>query len=176
MIENPYTPPTAAIRNSVHQTKVAKLLAALLVVGGVTGIGLALWMGYQFIQIQIGFIVLAAAFMALFVWSGIAGIRLWRGEAKGWKWAAISFALQIPVLTVPGLRYEFYTGLSLKLVGGNVKSPFGFNLGAGLEFYLNTEITGLVYGANLFAIAALIYLLRRRPNKNMQPNSLHGST
>jgi hypothetical protein len=108
--------------SDVHWTKTARLLAALLVVGGVLGVGLAFWMGYRFVQVHWVYILLVAAFLALFVWCVMAGVRLWRGEAKGWKWATILFALQIPVLTVPGLTYEFYTGLALTLAGGDARS------------------------------------------------------
>jgi hypothetical protein len=114
---------------------------------------------------------LVVAFLLLFIWSVIAGIRLWRGEPKGWRWATILFALQVPVLTVPGLSYEFYTGLALKIVGGDVATNVGLDFGANANFYLGTEITGLVYGVNLVAVAALIHLLRSRPNKGMQPTA-----
>jgi hypothetical protein len=157
--------------NGVYQAKSAKLLAVMLAIGGVLGIGLAIWMGYQFVPVHWIYIVLVVAFLLLFIWSVIAGIRLWRGEPKGWKWATILFALQVPVLTVPGLSYEFYTGLALKIVGGDVETNVGLDFGANANFYLGTEITGLVYGVNLVAVAALIYLVRSRPNKGMQPTA-----
>lgn len=138
------------------------MLAVLLIIGGLLGVGIACWMGYQFIQIHWIYIVLVALFLAVFIWSAIAGVRLWRGEAQGWKWATILFAMQIPVLTVPGFSYEFYTGLALRLVGGDVQNVFSFSLGANANIYLGTSITGLVYGINVLAVAALMYLILRR--------------
>lgn len=153
----------------MHKTNGARFLAIMLIGGGVAGIAVAFWMGYNFIQVHWVYIVLVAAFLALFVWSTIAGVRLWRGEPKGWKWATILFALQVPVLTVPGISYEFYTGLALKIVGGDPGGNFAFGFGANANFYLGTEITGLVYGVNLIGLVAFIYLLWNRPGKVMQP-------
>ena len=93
--------------SAVHKTNAARVLAILLAAGGVVGIGVGVWMGYTFIQTHWIYGVLVAALLGLFVWSVIAGIRLWRGEPKGWKWATILFALQIPIFTIPGLSYEF---------------------------------------------------------------------
>lgn len=153
----------------MHKTNVARFLAVLLAVGGVAGIGVSAWMGYTFVQTHWIYILFAGALAALFVWSVNAGVRLWRGEPKGWKWATILFALQVPILTVPGLSYEFFTGLAVKIVGGGPELNFAFNFGANANFYLSTETTGLLYGVNVVAILALIYLLRNRPGKVMQP-------
>jgi hypothetical protein len=131
--------------------------------------GIALWVGYQWLRIHWIYIVLVAGFLALFAWSTIAGVRLWRGEPKGWKWATILFVLQIPVLTVPGVSYEFYTGLALKIFGGETVHNFGFNLGASVDLNFGTDVTGLIYGVNIVAIAAVIYLLRNRPGKIVLP-------
>ena len=128
-------------------------------------------MGNTFIQTHWIYGVLVAALLGLFVWSVIAGIRLWRGEPKGWKWATILFALQIPIFTVPGLSYEFYTGLSLKVVGGDTTGNLGLNFGAYADFHLSTQVDGLIYGVNVVALIALIYLLMNRPGKAMQPTA-----
>jgi len=157
--------------NGSYHAKSARLLAIMLVVGGVLGVGIAFWMGYQFVRVHWVYLVLVVAFLLLFIWCVSAGIRLWRGDPKGWKWATILFAMQVPVVTVPGLSYEFYTGLALKIVGGDVDSNIGFNLGANANFYLSTDVKGLVYGVNLVALAAVIYLLRGRARKEMQPTA-----
>lgn len=155
--------------NQSYTSKGTKALAILLILGGVLGIGISFYMAYQFLQVHWIYLVLVAAIMSLFTWTAITGLRLWHGEPRGWKWATILFAAQIPVLTVPGLSYEYYTGLAIKLVGGNVDSPFSLGLGAYANLYLDTRITDLIYGVNLFAVGAVIYLRRKRPNKGMQP-------
>src|SRR5262245_38644726 len=107
------------------------------------------------------FVLLAVLFLGVFAWSALTGFRLWRGDARGKKWAKILYAAQIPILTVPGFNYEYYTGLSLAILGGQAEKNFSFGLGASLSLYLDTRITGLYYGVNLFAVAALVYLLYR---------------
>ena len=146
------------------QDRGAKFLALLLAVGGVLGVAITVYMAYTFLQQHWVYIVLVAAFAALFVWTALTGVRLWRNEARGWKWAKILFAAQIPVLTVPGLSYEYYAGIAIKIIGGEVDSYFNVGLGANANFYLGTSITGLVYGVNIFALLALLYLfVKSRP-------------
>jgi len=168
---NPYQPPNAKL-GLVEKMTVSwglRVLACLLMLGGVLGIGLAFLMAYQFLQVHWIYLVFVAAFLALFAWSALTGLRLWRGERRGWKWATILFAMQIPVLTVPGLAYEYYTGLAIKLIGGRADTSFSLGLGANAQLYLDTRITDLVYGVNLFALGAVIYLLMKRPGRQAQP-------
>ena len=97
----------------------SRFLALVLMVGGVLGIGVACVFALRFLRVHWIYGLLVAAFLWLFVWSALTGYRLWRNEARGWKWALILFAMQIPVLTVPGLSYEYYTGIALRLLGGH---------------------------------------------------------
>lgn len=137
--------------------------AFCLIAGGLVGVGVSLFLGYSFIPQHWIYGILAAAFLALFIWSMLVGIRLWRGDPRGDRWAKILYAFQIPVLTVPGLSYEYYTGLSFKALLGQTDSNVAFNFGAGAELYLDTGITGVVVGANFFALAAFLYLWRSGP-------------
>jgi len=74
--------------------------------------------------------LIALPLVLLFVWSMFTGFHLWRGHNSGRKWATILFAMQIPILTVPGFSYEYYTGLSVKVIGGHVDNPVSFSLGS----------------------------------------------
>jgi hypothetical protein len=173
---NPYRPPGAPVADAQSPEDAGKartagrksasagdrLLALMLMLGGVVGIGLSVFMGVKYLQVHWLYSILVAAFLLLFAWSALAGFRLWRGERRGWKWATILFAMQIPILTVPGLSYEYYTGMSFKVAGGHVDKPVTFALGSNANFYLDTRITDLVYGVNLFALAATCYLITRR--------------
>lgn len=141
-----------------------RFLAVILMVGGVLGIGISIYMAAQFITVHWIYGVLVAGFLVLFAWSTLAGFRLWRRERRGWKWATIVFGLQIPVFTFPGIDYEFYTGLAAKIMGGHVDKTFAFELGSSANFYLSTEVTNVVYGINVFALIAFIYLFTRRAN------------
>jgi len=148
-----------------------RLLATCLMVGGVVGVVGVLFMGGNLIRQHWIYGVLLALFVWIFVWSALSGLRLWRGKAGGWKWATILFAAQIPVLTVPGMTYEYYTGLSYKVMGGHVTENIALALGSQAKLYLDTRITDLAYGVNLFACAAAIYLFCRR-NAYVRPSLL----
>lgn len=152
---------TVASVEKESQDKGSKFLALLLTLGGVLGMGLSVYLGYTFVQRHWVYVVLAVAFLSLFVWTTLTGIRLWRNDSRGWKWGKILFAAQIPVLTVPGFSYEYYSGIAIKVLGGRVDSNYSMELGANANLYLDTRITDLVYGINLFAIGALIYLMAK---------------
>jgi hypothetical protein len=143
----------------------ARAAAAVLAIGGAVGAAISAWQAPGLVSQHWIYVVIVAALLWAFVWSVVSGIRLWRGEPRGWKWATILFAAQIPVLTVPGMAYEYYTGVAVKLLGGNTDSSFTLGLGATINVYLDTRITDLVYGVNLFAVLVLAYLLWARPRR-----------
>ena len=138
-----------------------RFLAVLLAIGGMVGVGLSFYLGYLSLQQHWVFLFVVGFFVVVFAWTLITGFRLWRGDERGVKWAKILFAAQIPVLTVPGLNYEYYAGLSMKLLAGEVKEHFALGLGASGTLYLDTRITDWIYGVNIFAVIALTYLLYR---------------
>lgn len=147
-----------------------RFLAIVLMAGGALGACLFVFLGgrflYQLNPSVLGrqwvYAVPLALLLWLFVWSVIVGVRFWRRESRGWKWATILFAMQIPILTVPGLSYTYYTGLAIALVGGRVAKPFSLEFGSQASVWLDPRINDLVYAINLFALAAAVYLFRRR--------------
>ncbi len=62
-----------------------KVLALLLMIGGVLGVGVALYMAQRILRVHWIYGVLVAGFLWLFVWLALTGYRLWRGEAGGGK-------------------------------------------------------------------------------------------
>ena len=142
---------------------VDRALALLLMIGGLLGVGLSAVMSARFLRMHWAvYGVLFAALLLLFAWTALAGFRLWRGEPRGWKSATILFAMQVPILTVPVLSYEYYAGLALRLVGGHVDKALTLSLGSSGNFYLDTRIHDWVYGVNLIGLVATVYLLTRR--------------
>lgn len=103
-------------------------------------------------------------FLGLFVWSAIVGLRFWRRERRAWIWAAILFAIQIPIVAFPGLRYWYYTGVVARLVLVHITNSItvGFGFGAGGALWLGAGNPDLMYGFNVFAGLAFTYLLMRR--------------
>ena len=109
---------------------------------------------------------LVTSFLVLLcVCSILTGFRLWQGRKGGKRWATILFALQIPVFTVPDFSYEYYTALSVKVMGGHVDKPVNVTFGyTGILQLFDPRVTDLVYGVNLFGLAATAYLVARRRN------------
>jgi hypothetical protein len=140
-----------------------RFLAFLLVVGGTVGIGVSLYLAVLLIRLQWITGLIAAALVLLFAWSMLTGFRLWRGQRRGLTWAAILFAMQIPILSIPGFSYEYYTGFSLKIMGGHVEKPVSISIGATGDLNVfDPLVTNTAYGLNLLALAATTYLLTRR--------------
>lgn len=147
-----------------------RFLAAVLMAGGLLGAVIFLYvLGNVIVHLDLHThplewisLTIVAFLFALFVWSAIVGVRLWRRESRGWKWATILFAMQIPVLTVSGLHYEYHTGIALDVIGGHVADRFAAQFGSQGSILLTPGSTDLIYGVNLFAVAAVVYLLMRR--------------
>jgi hypothetical protein len=145
-----------------------RILALLLLVGGVLGVAIALYMGYGMLQQHWIYGLLLALFALLFGYSAFIGFRLWQGHPAGWKRALLLFSTQVPVFTFPGVTYEWYTGLAFKIMGGNVEKNTVLELGSSVNFYLDTRITDVAYGVNVVAVAALIFLVAARSNPAFQ--------
>jgi hypothetical protein len=151
-----------------------RLLAMLLLVGGLVGVAVILYMGYGMLQQHWIYGLVFALFALLFAYSTFVGFRLWRGHPLGRKRAMILFATQVPVFTVPGATYEWYTGLAFKIMGGHVEKNTVLELGSSINFYLDTRITDLAYGVNVVALAALLFLIATRSNPGVQPTPASG--
>lgn len=139
---------------------ITRLLSVILAGGGFLGIGTSALLAGKLLRSHWVYIFVVAALMAVYAWAVYNGIRLWRGNRRGLHWATILYASQIPILTLPGFTYEWYTGPTIKLLGGHVKSVISFALGASINFFVDTQINETIYGVNLFALAAFAYLFR----------------
>lgn len=136
-----------------------KFLAALLVIGGVFGAGLILLFLLTGKAASVGFLPM----LALFAFGALAGVRLWQGRERGWKWGLILYAMQIPIFVSSGLAYEFYLGPAVNFMWGSVDDHFAFEFGANIHFYLGAHVSRAFMGLNLFALGAFFYLLLMRP-------------
>jgi hypothetical protein len=147
-------------------TKPMRIVALLLILGGALGVGLTIWLDVNLLnssQLSIlsAAMAIAGVFICLFGWCVWTGIDLWRGRRKALKFAMILFAMQVPVITVPGFSYYLHTGFQLRLAmltGGEFDA--GFKLGSGFNLYISSDVQGLAIGVNLVALFVLIYLIR----------------
>jgi hypothetical protein len=135
-----------------------RVLAVFLIVGGLVGIGLAVWMVVLGIQ-QPVFAVFAVLIAALFAFTCWQGLQLWKGTPGGYRWAKVLFAAQIPALSVGGLTYGFYTLLSASIRIGSGVGNFDFNLGSAFNLMHSPEPQPIYVGVNVVALVAFAYLM-----------------
>jgi len=147
-------------------TKPMRIVALLLILGGALGVGLTIWLDVNLLmssQIRIFSLATAIAgvFILIFGWCVWTGVDLWRGRRQALKFAMILFAMQIPVILLPGFSYHLHTGLMVLIAivaGGQVSADFQF--GSSFNFFISPEVHGLTIGVNLVALFMLIYLIR----------------
>lgn len=135
-----------------------RILAVLLIAGGIIGIGLSIWMVILGMQ-QPVFAIFAALFAAAFAFTAWQGVKLWKGTAGGYKWAKILFAAQIPSLSLGNLSYGFHTLLGFTVRIGSGVETTDFNLGSALDVMYTPGEQPMYVGINLVALAAFSYLL-----------------
>jgi hypothetical protein len=141
--------------------KAARVIAFFLIAGGVLGILSPVMTGFRFAQPQGSPRVISALIsVALFAWSIVTGAALWRATPRGFKWAKILFALQIPVFSVARLTYEFSTFFSSRLMVGETSHYVGGNIGSSSNIYVFPQSSGFMFGINVIAVIALLYLIR----------------
>jgi hypothetical protein len=138
----------------------ARIIAFFLVAGGLLGMLNSVLMGSQAALQKESLRAISASLSAgLFAWGTLTGVALWRGTLRGIKWAKLLFALQIPVFSVARLTYEFSTFFSFRLMAGNTSHYIGGNIGSSSNIYLSPHSPGLMFGINIVAVIALLYLI-----------------
>jgi hypothetical protein len=146
-------PTTAVIRPAIVEPARVRVFASLLIVGGLIGMGSSAILVYRFATLSL-IAVNAAAFIALFAWSSVIGLRLWRGDPRGTRWAIALYALQIPAFEIHGFKYNYFTGVAILILHNPNGSPVALDLGADMALLFDGGSRGLVLGVNLIAITA----------------------
>ena len=139
----------------------ARIIAVFLVAGGLLGILSLVMMHLHLAQRHQSLPVISSVVsIALFAWGILMGIALWRATPRGFKWAKILFALQVPVFHVSRLTYEVSTGFSFRVMVGNTNRYIGGDIGSSLNFDVSPQSLGFMFGINIVAVIALVYLIR----------------
>jgi hypothetical protein len=141
-----------------------KSIALLLGIGGVAGFGICVWTYFQLFEANSLFSkagALMGVFLVVFGWSAWVGLDLWRRKRQATKWAIVLLALQVPTITVPGFAYQFYTGLTAGPLFNFTEGNFNFNfeIASAIVFQISHKVQDAIFGLNIVAMAALIYLL-----------------
>jgi hypothetical protein len=135
-----------------------KVVALMLMVPGVFGVGLGLWTLGQTLR-ESGLIVVPVLIFAVYGWSAWTGVGLWRQERWAFVWATILLIAQMPMVIVPGFVYRFYLGLNFTLVLQQDRTlDFKCAAGAWLQLF-DPSGEGFGVGLNIVPIVILLYLL-----------------
>jgi uncharacterized membrane protein len=135
-------------------------VSILLLGGGLLGLLGAVMMAIQAFQRHQGLRIVSAVLGGvLFGWSIIAGIALWQATRRGFKWAKILFALQIPIFSLGHCVYEFSTFLGLRVEIGNTTRHLGADIGSSSNIYWLPQPAGFLLGVNVVAVLVLLYLV-----------------
>jgi hypothetical protein len=138
-----------------------RIIAFFLVAGGQLGILGSVQMGFHFAQQHQSLrVIFAIIGTALFAWGILTGVALWRATPRGFKWAKIMVALQVPVFSVARFSYEFSTLFSFRVMIGNTTHHIGGNIGSSSNLYLSPQSLGFIFGINIVAAVVLLYLIR----------------
>lgn len=142
-----------------------RLLAAALLVGGCVGIGMLVANAATLLGQGGIVVVFTVGWLALFGAAAVAGVMLWR-DAPGAHGLALGlYALQVPVLVASPLYWTWFTGIQVAVQLAGAGSDFNLILnvhfGASGQFFLgSSSVVVAAFGVNLFALAAVVVLLR----------------
>ena len=138
-----------------------RIIAFFLIAGGLLGILNSVLMSFHFAYQQQSLrVVSTVVAVALFAWGILAGVALWRSRPRGFKWAKLLFALQVPVFSIVHVSYEFSTFFSLRVMIGNTTRHIGADIGSSSNLCWFPESLGLMFGVNIVAVIALLFLIR----------------
>jgi hypothetical protein len=153
----------------------ARIVAVLLVLGGLLGILNLVTMYFHLAQQHQSLPAISSVIaVALFAWGIVTGVALWQSTPRGFKWAKILSALQVPVFHVARLTYEFSTCISFRVMIGSTSRYIGGDIGSSLNFDVSPQSLGFMFGINIVAVVALLYLIRAsRPASAGVPGGTH---
>ncbi|HZD92773.1 MAG TPA: hypothetical protein VE133_00880 [Candidatus Sulfotelmatobacter sp.] len=153
-----------------------RLVALLLIVGGVAGVGIALWTEIQLLISKgsgSGPAALFGVVAVIFGFSTWVGIELWQRKPRAFKWAVPLLVAQLPNVSLPGFSYQFYTALSCCVLWNqpNTTLGFEFEFASAIRFLISRDIQEIIFGINLVPIVAL-YLLGKAKERAAGPGLL----
>jgi hypothetical protein len=152
---NSAMPTAAAIRQviALRANRAVRVFASLLMVGGLLGIGSSAGLAYRLAPLS-PIAIDDDAFIAVFAWSSVVGLRLWQGDPRGTRWAIALYALQIPALEIHGFKYNYFTGVAILMLYNPRGTPVALDFGADIALMFEGDSGGFALGMNVIAIAA----------------------
>jgi hypothetical protein len=106
----------------------------------------------------------SGATAALGIAGGFLGVRQLKGDYRWWRLALAFWALQIVSFSLPAGTYNFFSGLQLLIgVSPSAVELIGHaQIGAAFEVLRTPKYEPTYIGVNLFALSAVIILVKYR--------------
>jgi hypothetical protein len=142
------------------------VIAALEVVGGFAGLVVASQMALQSISVPIAALVFSLVALPMLL-SLRAGQLLWQGQRNGKVLSLVVQLLQLPVIQIGALKYNFFVGARLAFLWITSDVYPRVDFGATLTVQVAGAVAPTVIGINVLALWALWYLWRRVPTEDL---------
>ncbi len=115
-------------------------------------------------------LLLYSILLAVSVLGVASGLFFWMGKTAGYYGSVVTHALQIPMMVTTAMAYKlaFGIGAFLKIIGP-IKLV-GLKLGASTILIVLPAQQGTIIAVNLYALFALVYLIRDSRKMNEQNN------
>ena len=98
--------------------------------------------------------------LAASVFGFASGLLFWAGKTVGYFGSIATHALQIPMIVTTVLSYRLSLGIGVFLQIIDPGSLFGLTFGASTILAIMPQQHGTVVAVNLYALSALVYLIR----------------
>ena len=111
-------------------------------------------------------LLLYSVLLAVSVFGFVSGLLFWAGKNAGYFGSIATHALQIPMVVTTALAYRLCFGIGIFLQIIDPGNLFGLTFGASTILAVEPQQQGAVVAVNLYALVALVYLIRDRKQAN----------
>ena len=147
-----------------------RLIAALEILGGMFGIGLALWQVFS-LPSSLPYYSLPFVFL-IYTFSLVAGIELWRGRRRGHIASVVVQSIQLVKIFSTPITFAFSFGLDVYLnwlqADGLSDLSINFRFLAFHQFFINMPDVPTGLGVSVLALLFLTILILYKPNMSIE--------
>ncbi|WP_405384378.1 hypothetical protein [Maribacter sp. LLG6340-A2] len=144
-----------------NKRNILKGIGILEITGGVSGIGIILWLMLQGIETNTYVFLIFLFAIGFYIYSILAGIKLFKHLEKGDFHSRILQYIQIPGISLLGMTYILTSGgylfVGYNLTEGSIKFDFGLIASKFQINILNSDQGEFIY-LNIMAIIVLVLL------------------
>ena len=154
---------------------IRRTVAVFEMIGGLLGVVIILpSLGLQVVLVLSGvvgpvWLLVSILFLILYLLCFVAGLLLWKKDARGVILSKLIQALQITQLTTAGFSYQFVAGFGVTLFIASTRLGIEFQLPS-LDVGRVSQSEPFFLGVNIIALVILAYLFKGRPKGQKQTN------